>query len=447
MIMRNYLVLFYLVVLPLIGNLCLASAQDFQVGQRVILEAKKPIGVPIHRKPAPSYLKHVPSGTEATIDRIAQGGQWLSIQLASGDTSWVHKKYLRLTQVAPMPMVPAAPLAQIPPAVSHTIGEGEEEVWSNKDKCQRALKNGNRMVQPSAANVRLASWNLRWFPVGSPPDQSQASAEPTDLDWLVCTIRWMQVDILAFQESLATSKATQAWKTLTRKLSQQTGNTWRWKRQSCGRPDNHHVGLLWNDSRVALSKFGSLWQFNAKATSNQDPCKSGLRPGQYAFVQSRKDDGVDFHLIAVHLKSGPTVFAVEQRQKALNRIDTAVAPLLNHDQDVVILGDFNTMGAGDRQSQKSELKYLRRFVRKEKPGFSDLPIQPQCSHYFRGRGGQLDHVLVANGMKEIAVESVQVTGYCALARCQRIRGDYPLAYRRLSDHCPLVLEISNHDDD
>jgi endonuclease/exonuclease/phosphatase family metal-dependent hydrolase len=172
-----------------------------------------------------------------------------------------------------------------------------------------------------------------------------------------------------------------------------------------------------------------------------------LRPGQYAFVQSRQKDGADFHLIAVHLKSGPTVFAVEQRQKAFNRIDIAVAPLLKQDQDVVILGDFNTMGAGDRQSQKSELKYLRRFVRKEKPGFSDLPVDLQCSHYFRGQGGQLDHVLVANDMKEVAVESVRVTGYCALADCQRIRGDYPLAYRRLSDHCPVVLEIANDDDD
>ena len=295
--------------------------------------------------------------------------------------------------------------------------------------------------------LRVATWNLRWFPIGSAPDQFQASAESTDIDWLICTIRWMQVDVLAVQESLATPKAKKAWNTLTRQLSKQTGDTWKWHRQSCGKPEEHHIGLLWNDSRVVVSKFDSLWQFNAKAESRNTPCMSGLRPGYYAYVQSRQKDGADFHLIAVHLKSGPTVFALEQRQKALNRIDKAAAPLLKHDQDMVILGDFNTMGAGDRQSQKSELKYLRRFVAKEKPGFSDLPIQPQCSHYFRGRGGQLDHVLVAKGMKEATVESGQVTGYCAMADCQRIRGDYPLAYRRLSDHCPVVLEIANDDDD
>ena len=445
--MRKFLTSIYLIVFVLIGNLSFASAPDFHVGQEVVLQGKKPIGVPLHREPSPSYLKHVPSGTNAVIQRIDQNGHWLSVQLASGDTSWVHKKYIQINTVARTPIVPSIPSAPKSPTGSKTTTGGEHDVWNSKNECQTAIQKGLRMVKSSPAKLRIATWNLRWFPVGAASDHPTRSAEPTDLDWLICALRWMEVDILAIQESLATPEATQAWKTLTNQLSDQTGDTWRWHRQPCGRPDNHHIGLLWNDSRVALSKFESLWQFNSKATSTQTSCRSGLRPGQYAFVQSRQKDGVDFHLIAVHLKSGPTVFAVEQRQKALNRIDKTVAPLLNKDHDVVILGDFNTMGAGDRQSQNSELKYLRRFVRKEKPGFSDLPIQPQCSQYFRGRGGQLDHVLVANDMKEVAVESARVTGYCALADCQRIRGDYPLAYRRLSDHCPIVLEIANDDAD
>jgi len=436
-----------LLVLMLIGNLSFASAKDFQVGESVILESKKPKGVPLHREPSPSYLKHVPNGTAATIQRIDQDAHWLSIQLASGEVHWVHKKYLQARTASPTPIVPRIPsFPKAPGPLSTTMG-GEEEVWTSHEQCQLAIKKGLRMVEVSASTLRVATWNLRWFPVGSAPDHPQESAEPTDIDWLICAIQWMQVDILAIQESVATPEAAQAWNILTKQLSKQTGETWRWHRQPCGRPNNHQIGLLWNDSRVSLSKFDSLWQFNSKASSPRNPCTSGLRPGQYAYARSRAKDGADFHLIAVHLKSGPNVFALEERQKVFNRIDAAVAPLLNKDHDVVILGDFNTMGAGDRQSQKSELKYLRRFVPKEKPGFSDLPVQPQCTHYFRGRGGQLDHVLVANDMKEIAVESVQVTGYCALAGCQRIRGDYPLAYRRLSDHCPIVVEITNTDQD
>lgn len=445
--MLKFSTLIFLLFFILAGNLSLISAQDFDIGQSVILKAKKPSGVPLHREPKPSYLQHIPDGTIATIKSTTQNGHWLSIQLPSGDVHWVHKKYVQTQTVIPTPIAPNRPSVPEMPSISKTSIGGEEEVWTNKEHCQAAIKHGLRMAEGSSAKLRVATWNLRWFPIGSAPDQFQVSVEPTDLDWLTCAIRWMQVDVLAIQETLATQEAKQAWKALTRELSAQTGDTWQFHQQACGRPDGHHIGLLWNDSRVAVSKFDSLWQLNAKAKSARKPCTSGLRPGHYAFVQSREKEGADFHLIAVHLKSGPTVFAVEQRQKALNGIDKAVAPLLKRDQDVIIVGDFNTMGAGDRHSQKSELKYLRRFVAKEKPGFSDLPIQPQCSHYFRGRGGQLDHVLVTNDMKEIAVESVQVTGYCALARCQRIRGDYPLAYRRLSDHCPLVLEITNADRD
>ncbi len=446
--MRNFLTLMSLTCCLLLSPPILLSAQDFQIGQAVILQAKKPIGVPLHREPVPNYLRHVPTGTSASIQNIAQGGQWLLIKLASGETHWVHQKYLQAHSVKSSPITQNTPSTpRIPSVASTTTVGGEKKVWKSKDECQAAVSRGLRMVQTSSPILRVGTWNLRWFPTGSAPDEHQASHQATDLDWLICVIRWMQIDILAIQESLATPEATQAWKTLTKELSAQAGETWRWHRQPCGRPDNHHVGLLWNDSHVMLSKFASLWEFNAKAQSASQPCTSGLRPGQYAYVQSRQQNGADFHLISVHLKSGPTVFALESRQKTLNRIDRAVAPLLKKDKDVVILGDFNTMGAGDRHSQKSEQKYLRRFVRKEKPGFTDLPAHPQCSHYFRGRSAQLDHVLVANEMKEITVKSIKVSGYCALSNCNRIKGNYPLAYRRLSDHCPVVLEIANIDKD
>jgi endonuclease/exonuclease/phosphatase family metal-dependent hydrolase len=303
------------------------------------------------------------------------------------------------------------------------------------------------MAPESSSKLRLATWNVRWFPVGKSADQPENFAEPTDLDWLTCTIRWMQIDILAIQESLATPEATTAWNTIIASLKTQTGATWQWYRQPCGRPDDHHVGLLWNDTRVSLSQFESLWQFNAKAQSAANACTFGLRPGQYAWVQARDPKGVDFHLIALHLKSGPTVFALEERHKALNRIEQAIAPLLRRDRDVVILGDLNTMGAGDSHSQQYEVKNLRRKVAKNNPGFSTLDLQPQCSHYFRGRGNWLDHVLVSHEMEEVTVTTAQVTGYCAVAGCERIQGDYPLAYRHLSDHCPVVFEIENRDRD
>lgn len=329
---------------------------------------------------------------------------------------------------------------------SHQSSSSEEAlVWKSSTDCERVVKDGGRMAVPAPDTLRVGTWNIRWFPHGSPPSQPDQAIAPTDLEWLTCTLVWMQTDILVVQESLTTTQARAAWNRVLTALKQRTGDAWQWSVQQCGKPDGHHVGILWNASRATLSAFQSLWPLNSKATSARNPCKGGLRPGHYARVQSKHQPGADFHVIGLHLKSGPTVFAVETRHKALNRIDTAVEPFLEEDQDVIILGDLNTMGAGDRHSQRSKLKYLRRKVAKETPGFDDLFTEPRCSHYFRGRGDWLDHVLVAKNMDEISTRSARVTGYCAVAGCRRIKGDYPLAYQRLSDHCPVIIEIDNRD--
>lgn len=449
--MRIYFIV-CLFSLFMMGVLPLTNAHEFQVGQSVILKAAKPVGVPIHREPAPSFLQHVPSGTTGIIENISKNNQWLSLRLSSGETGWVHDKYVETSSKASPSPGPAHTTPHLPSdspqsrPVNIHIGE-EEAVWTSREQCQTALGKGARMAPETAQQLRIGTWNIRWFPLGAPPDQPEDFAEATDLDWITCVIQWMQIDVLAVQEILATPEATQALQTVTGNLTDKTGHTWKWYRQPCGHLDDHHIALLWNDSRVSLTNFESLWEFNSKAGNGSNPCTYGLRPGQYAHVQSRTTNGVDFHLIAIHLKSGPTVFDVEERHKALNRIDQAIAPYLKQDQDVVILGDFNTMGAGDWNSRDYEIKNLRRHLEKEKPGFSDLEPRPQCSHYFRGRGGWLDHILVPHNMKEITLKSTTVTGYCALTGCQRIRGDYPSAYRQLSDHCPVVMEIQNTDQD
>ncbi|MCA9472560.1 MAG: endonuclease/exonuclease/phosphatase family protein [Nitrospirales bacterium] len=424
-------------------------AQEFEVGNPIILRATKPVGVPIHRKNPPNFWKHVPTGTRVILEDIASDGQWLMIRLPSGEPAWVSIKYIRAStprDISEDPEPNTAIHTQSTSTLTSSI-EQETKVWQSREGCERVVREGGRMAVASSATLRVATWNLRWFPVGQPQDQHDSQAKPTDIDWLVCTLIWMQLDLLTVQESLGTSTASHAWDTITRILSQKTGKKWKWYRQPCGRPDDHHIGLLWNDSQVELSQFESLWQFNSKAKSPQKACTFGLRPGQYVRVKSRQSNGADFHLISLHLKSGPTVFAVEERQKALNRIDRTIAPFLKQDQDVVILGDFNTMGAGDRHSQISELKYIRRMVSKESPGFDDLKLTPQCSQYFRGEGGWLDHILVTKGMEEVAVKKAQVTGYCGVAQCQAIKGTYPAAYQRLSDHCPVVMEITNQDRD
>ena len=355
--------------------------------------------------------------------------------------------------LAPTPFSPLSPfyITELSQALSaestESLDSQEAQVWASGEQCNKVVEQGGQMAFDTTSTLRLGTWNLRWFPIGKPEAKPGDDTHRTDLEWLVCTITWMKVDILAIQESLNTPDAQNAWKKVIKLLQEKSGDTWRWSPQRCGQPDNHHIGYLWNTTRVTLSHFDSLWQFNVKAKSAQHPCQGGLRPGHYAWVQSRDQRGVDFHVIALHLKSGPTVAGVEKRHQALNQIDQVILPLLEQDRDVVILGDLNTMGAGDWKSQGYEIKSVRRQVAKEKPGFQDLVPTPQCTHYFRGRGGWLDHIIVAKAMHEVTEVSAKVTGYCAVADCNRIKGEYPLAYRRLSDHCPVIFEIRDRDED
>jgi hypothetical protein len=46
-----------------------------------------------------------------------------------------------------------------------------------------------------------------------------------------------------------------------------------------------------------------------------------------------------------------------------------------------------------------------------------------------------------------AATAARVSGYCAVRACSAINGTPPPAYQRLSDHCPLVIEITNTDAD
>jgi hypothetical protein len=76
-----------------------------------------------------------------------------------------------------------------------------------------------------------------------------------------------------------------------------------------------------------------------------------------------------------------------QRFVALNRLDTAVAPFVQDDGDLIVLGDFNTMGNGATGSEAEELQLFTMTASVKSPGFRRLTADPPCTEYFQGRGG------------------------------------------------------------
>jgi endonuclease/exonuclease/phosphatase family metal-dependent hydrolase len=156
--------------------------------------------------------------------------------------------------------------------------------------------------------------------------------------------------------------------------------------------------------------------------------------------------GVDVHILSVHFDSGTTTRDYTNRRQATQRIEEIAmgnTPILELDRDVLVLGDFNTMGREEAPPISAQQE-LAVFDEELSPGFRRLAMTPNCTQYHERRAGALDHVVASTGMQEVAA-TVRVTGYCALAGCANISGAMPAASERLSDHCPVVVDIQDRD--
>jgi len=150
----------------------------------------------------------------------------------------------------------------------------------------------------------------------------------------------------------------------------------------------------------------------------------------------------------VHFDSGRTSRDYGHRRQAAQRIGQITignTPILDLDRDVLVLGDYNTMGRQDAPPVSAQ-EELAVFDGELAPGFRRLPMTPVCTEYFEGKAGALDHMVASAGMQEMAA-TPRVTGYCVVAGCADLTGPMPAAAERLSDHCPVVVDIQDRDFD
>ena len=187
------------------------------------------------------------------------------------------------------------------------------------------------------------------------------------------------------------------------------------------------------------------WELNGAATGpTANACTGNLRPGRYALAKT--PIGVDVHLLSVHFDSGTTSRDYAHRRQATQRIGQIAignTPILDLDRDVLVLGDYNTMGKQDAPPVSAQDE-LAVFDGELAPGFRRLAMTPNCTEYFEGKAGTLDHLVASTGMQEVAA-TARVTGYCAVAGCANLTGPMPAAAERLSDHCPVVVDIQDRD--
>ena len=410
-------------------------ALNVEVGQLVKLKARIDLGVPLHRNSFPSIFDRVEDGTIARVLNTANDKRWLNIETPDGRIGWVVERYV--TQVLGRPVPPDDG------GDGRIVGDIPTLVWTSATACDAVVNSGNLLSRSDADILRLASWNIRWFPDGKAGSGDTNSK--TDLDWLSCTIAWMDVDALAVQEIKTTIAAQNAWNAVIRKLKNYTGDDWKVILNSCGSSNSQHLGFLYNTDRLKASASKEVWQYNGRAEDASHACFDNLRPGYLTYFESLANDGFDFSAISVHSDSGRGNKDLTTRRTAIERIDDVTSGLAIIDGDLVILGDFNTMGIEGGISAKQEIKELKNKVATESPGFKLLTVEPNCTHYYQKKAGWLDHILVSQQTTELLADKASVQGYCALNSCNSLSGPLPQAAVSLSDHCPIVVDFKNSD--
>lgn len=305
-------------------------------------------------------------------------------------------------------------------------------------------------AHPRAAQraPRIGTWNVRWFPFGTKDGSNPDKI--TDVPWLACTIAAMDVDILAVQEFLTNPEGRTATQDLTARLDKYTKGSWKAVLDECPGNGRQHVGFLYDEKRVTVTHTKPVAGLNP----GQDACDKNLRPGYGMYAKFK--NGPDLSLVSVHFDSGTTSRDLENRKTSVQHLADVAKELgdAEKDQDLIVLGDFNTMGCKDCNPSldgKGEISALDDVLQPIGMHRLHAPKNRDCTEYEKKgmNQGQIDLVVAPEQMEEVAKDAtLELSGLCRDLGCRApYKAEYPPYLDKLSDHCPLILELQNTDAD
>jgi hypothetical protein len=311
------------------------------------------------------------------------------------------------------------------------------------DACEFQSSAAEKQRAPSD-RVRIASWNVRWFPDSvHVPNQEHPG---TDVAWLSCAMAELDAPVIAVQEFRRHARGERESEKLISLLNRRTGGDWRLELDRC--PDTasgneSHVGFLYDARRVTASRFSNVDELNPLGG-----CNGGYHPGFSGHF--RFPGGLDLTLVSVHFVWGEDSRALELRRRSwsvLRSLDTRL--LAAGDDDLVVLGDFNTNGCRDCEEGLSPIAEVREAASEAARAWPRLTLLDNdlaCTEYDNGRPLPLDHVAVTTSTKELPKDArVRVSGVCPELGCKTFDRDPSLFHARLSDHCPIVVELIDRD--
>ena len=273
--------------------------------------------------------------------------------------------------------------------------------------------------------LRVVTWNLANF---------RGDAEEHDLARMREVIEELDPDVLALQEVRspdALRELLPGWELV---VSDRGGR------------GHQRLAIAWRSDRVR-----SL----AEPREHSQLSLGGrVRPGLSAYLRGRSG-GPDFAVLVVHLKAMPDGIDQRRRQWPVLLDLAAELAATTGDRDLIVLGDFNSTGApgqGPADEQRELTEHLSAAALRR------LPNASGCSAYYDGRRrdawkepSEIDLVWIRELDEALGSEAQVVSGaHCQRYACRDFRSTqaYPVRdYERVSDHCPVVLDLARRDDD
>jgi hypothetical protein len=321
------------------------------------------------------------------------------------------------------------------------LDDYDPSTWTSRSDCE-ALFAGRSQ---DTGTPRIGTWNIRYFPDSQ--EQPQTDQEKTtDVPWVACAIASLDVDVLAVQEFKRTPLAVQKQAELVERLNELTSGDWRLELAPCDPAEVQHPGFLYDASRATGTNFREIPIVNPNPV-----CDNVASPGFGGYF--KVTGGPDFHLIALHLTAGDGVANIERRDYSFSTLQAVVdeAGSLVADPDIFFTGDLNTSGCPDCSpavSSAQEVAELAETVASMPTPLRLVGASESCSRHVDNDPPLLDHFVVAQSAAEVPEESIaHITGICEATSCGRLRNWLEDARDRLSDHCPVILDLTAMDDD
>ncbi len=325
----------------------------------------------------------------------------------------------------------AAPSGQAQPA-------GIPDAFASAASCVALVGAGQRLARAPGI-ARFASWNLHWFPDGE-PGHREAGA---DVSWVACALAWLDADVIAVQEVKQSPSAEQALATLLTELNRLTKARYVARLDDCGSRVAQHVGLIWNAARVTASDLETVAGLNPYGAA----CENQLRPGLAA--RFKLPGGLDLETVSAHFKSMADQHGFTLRGRSFAAIPGVLRAVTAkaHDADFLLLGDLNTMGCNECAPVVSPADEVRAVDKQlTAAGLRLVAADAVGSELYAGHLALLDHAVVSAAMREFsAVSKSHVAGACAAGARALTHRAAKVVRRRLSDHCPIVLDLTDRD--